>query len=698
MRKSIFGFLLLNLSCCLFAQRVISPVSGVFANRQSLVLDLSDGAEAYYSYSDSNPLVSGFAYDGPVLIDTAGAVSLRVIVLADAKQEEYEIHYTVDEIQNPFAPESAEGVFIDSVTAENVLLCSGENAIDIPESFLFCVGDDGEPVIKGTSLFVRPENRLSRYVPCTVTDGTSLWRFMVYVSGGDAGVFAKFAVPFEIQDWNVLTFTGRNLIWCIDDGIWSASDIPTTIDRSTAHTVYWQNVAYEKGNPIQSFVLPAVPVLRAEKENNSVVFRIDGDMRYRMELVSGGSSGEVRESQGVLTEAVFDTFSGDCISGNAVFAVYCGGVYQGNLSARYEIDKKPPAPPRFISSENGFYVRNDVELSIEAEKGARIFFSVAGPYPAASDSYIDVSSRFDFIENGNFDVYDASSIRLKAGTDTAVYYRIMSYARDEAGNTSSVSEYAVIIDEYNYFIDADAPSFAADGSRSHPYNSFEQVLSVINSGRFAHFFVSGTVVLPEGETVISSNSSFTGLSGAKLLFCSSSFITVNGASLEIQNCVLEKQKYNEKDSAGRFFVLENSAVNFEDCEFLSIFDDSGTAFTGMKSVLRFTNSGLTVQGTGYSCGISAIDSKIVLKKSRFAAVSDTAVNFSLSGGSFEISDSECMVISRLGRIIEASGVNLKLSDNVFRGDFSKKTRGVKPVWYDEKSLVLDDTNNVTEGF
>ncbi|MBQ9623863.1 MAG: hypothetical protein IJR39_11110, partial [Treponema sp.] len=44
-----------------FSERVISPVQGKFANKQSIILDLSEGEEAFYSYTNTNPLDSGFA-------------------------------------------------------------------------------------------------------------------------------------------------------------------------------------------------------------------------------------------------------------------------------------------------------------------------------------------------------------------------------------------------------------------------------------------------------------------------------------------------------------------------------------------------------------------------------------------------------------------------------------------------------------
>ncbi|MBO4404732.1 MAG: hypothetical protein J5780_05310, partial [Treponema sp.] len=46
--------------CFLFSEStIISPVEGTFMNVQSLVIELDDGDEAYYSLSYSDPAVSG---------------------------------------------------------------------------------------------------------------------------------------------------------------------------------------------------------------------------------------------------------------------------------------------------------------------------------------------------------------------------------------------------------------------------------------------------------------------------------------------------------------------------------------------------------------------------------------------------------------------------------------------------------------
>ncbi len=107
LKKLIFSFAFFCFSFSVFAQRVISPVAGNFCNKQPLVIDVSDGAECFYSLSGTDPLASGFAYDGPVLIDITGRVDVKIAVIKENSKEEIEISYNVKE-ENPFETDSQE--------------------------------------------------------------------------------------------------------------------------------------------------------------------------------------------------------------------------------------------------------------------------------------------------------------------------------------------------------------------------------------------------------------------------------------------------------------------------------------------------------------------------------------------------------------------------------------------------------------
>ena len=685
-----------------FCQRVISPVEGSFSNRQCLVLNVEDGAECFYSFSGSDPLTSGFAYDGPVLIDAAGNIEVKILVVKENSRQEIQVNYTVTE-DSPFQPGSLEHDFLSSVADRGVVLYNAENPqINIPASLKYSIGFNNQVFLPGKVLSMSEENQLSRYVPCTVTDGNRLWRFVIFVSGSGVGLLSKSSLPFQISEWNSLSFTGEKLIWSLDESEWSASRAPVVLDRSVEHTLRWQSVAYEKGNPVFSFVLPPEPVLTvSEKFQEPLEFFIDGDVRYTMELVSCTEAGWISEGGGAFSKIVFDTFSGDCISGEAVFAFYCDGLYQGTKSVSCLVDKRPPLPPVFSSSSKASYARGDVTCSLTAESGAEIFYAVSKPVKFnVSDSFTQNDENAVLekeIEEGEFELY-TEPVLLKSDSKSALFYKVRAYAKDSAGNESEISEFKVIIDEFNYYLDSSADELTADGSRKHPFASFSQALEVINSGRFSHFFVTGEFSMPEGEIVISSNCSFTALGEAKFLFPESSRLVLRSSSLEAKNIVFDRHSTSSSADNFTFFNLEYAAVNFNNCEIVDFAGENSTVFYAANSVVNFVNSGLTVQSSSYACCVSAVNSKVTVSSSRIAAVSQTCVNFSLSGGSFELKDSSCRVTAHLGRIAEISSSTIKMSGNTFYGEFDKKIRGVEPVWKDNQCLIIEESGNSSQGF
>ncbi len=691
--------------------RVISPAPGIWANKQSLVIDTSDGSECFYSYSGSDPLTSGLAYDGPVLIDAEGSVDLKIAVLHDGGREEYKVSYSVVSAKpSKSAPATAatsasaqtlEDDFYKKISSQAVWNYKDGERISIPSSLFYKIGDGEKPYLRGTDLSLDITNCLSRYVPCSVTDGSADYRFVIFVPVKGAGQLATFDVPFKITDWNTFTFTGKKLIWCIDDSDWSASTEPIKIDRSIPHTVRWQSVVYQKGNPIECFTLapkPQISVSMPEKRNASAFFKIEGDSHYMMSLLDANASGEQHGKSGLFREMTFDTFYGDEIRGQAKFALYSDGVYQGEIDVPYEIDKQPPLPPAFAPSEEGYYARSSVSLAIEST--GSVFYSVSKAVPLRDTEVFSEDSKFDSVETGDFRPY-FGAVDLIAGTDKAVFYKVKAYSQDKAGNRSAISEYRVIIDEYNYYISESAPELGADGTFAHPFTSFDQIRSVLNNGKFAHFFVEGTLHMPAGITSIGTNCAFTSAKRGKegrILLPASASIVVRSASFAAENIIIEKEKSDELLALPQFFTLEHGAVSFENVEIIGVFEDSGTAFTAKDSVLRFSNTGLTIHAANYACGISASNCKISVSNGRFASVAPTAVNFSIFGGTFDLAKSDCKVVSHLGRIAELTGTKARLNSNVYTGEFDSKNSAVEAVWKDEKSVLLADMNNKEKGF
>lgn len=712
----------------------------------------------------SNPLEYGFAYDSPVLIDLSGKIDLKIAVLpkpddsldstenisedfndnfldedsensfdknpghfdfsdssnlsdssfqadsflensASKNIEHYEIKYSVQENSNSFDENSEKSAFIKKILKNEMILCSGSVSLKIPSGLKFSLGNGEKPFISGTELSVSPENCLSRLIPCTVTDGKQEWRFIISLRGKTSErIFSQINsdenVPFEIKDWFTFQFNRKNFIWSIDDGIWSASKEPVFLERSRPHTIRWQSVAYEKGNPVKTFVLPPKPELEKFYEDGAAYFTLKGDDNYKMQIISDGlgEKSENDKNDSLYAQVIFDTFDGDSISGKAEFGIFYDGVFQGKLFSEYEIDKQPPLPPVFNADEKGFYVRSDVELKIEAEDESKIYYAISGPNELSAGTYSEDSPELD-VKLSNFKPYNFKKIKLRSGKKSAVFYKIAAFAVDKAGNKSSISEYKLIIDEFNYFIDFGFSGENSDGSKNRPFNNLAQILKVINSSDFSHFYVSGNFVIGK-NTEILSNCAFTGTGDprSKITFSPESFLTVKNSSISFANCYIQKSFFKTENSDSRMIVLENSAAEFNGCQIFGNFSENGILISSEKSMLNFLSSNLVCQASSYACVLSAISSEISSEKSTFAAKAETSVAASVSKSRLDLKNSACAVSGHIGRIVEAESSNLKMSKNKFSADFDEKKRGVKSIYKDQKTLIIEDSENIEEGF
>lgn len=711
LKKSITAFFLLLPLPFFAVSRVVSPVEGVWGNRQSLVLNVTDGAECFYSYSGTDPLTSGFAYDGPVLIDADGDVTVRIVCVKGANREEYQVSYSVVHDETPsFAEGSLEQNFINTISANPLFPFESDQLLTVPATLCYSMGDGDQPQINGCPLSLSQDNRLSRYIPCTVTDGKSRWRFVIFISGSDAGLFAKKEVPFTITNWTEFEWAGDKLIYQIDDGLWSADKTPRILDRTIPHVIAWQSVAYEEGNPVQRFTLPPRPVLEVRSRDTGrdpVTFSLNGDASYRMEVVSSGAEGDFPISNGLYYQTTFDTFKGDAIGGEAVFAVYCEGVYQGLLSAPYRIDKKPPRKPLIHSSAKSMYARKPVNISFESDEGTNVFYAVSEPVLVSYESTVESLTASASL--ASFKKSSGADLILESTDNTAVFFKVEAYAVDDVGNKGLSAEYSVIIDEFDYYLVSGSDEQTADGSRLHPFGSLKQALEAINSGKYAHFYVSGTFEFPAGESVILSNCAFEPYespdgekkaeSPVRFVLPSDASVVVRSASVVAEGCTFEKILSAEgKKSSSSFFKLENAVVNLNECEIVGVFDTTGTIFSATSSVLDFQNTGVTVQGASYACVVSASQTKVTAKKSRFTAIAKTAVDFSVTGGLFELRDSACKVISHLGRIAELTKTNARYTGNELVGELDSASKKVSAIWKDTDSLILEESANQVTGF
>ena len=695
---------------------IISPSEGVWSNVQPLVLNGEDGEELYYSFSGTDPYESGFAYDGPVVIDETGSVTVAITAISkDGERSDFSVSYTVHPVTyQTNNPDTA--VFIQNLSLNPIRKYVPGTDFSIPADFSYSLSNEMKPYLSGKTLCLSAASSLDRYLPCTVSDGNISYHFVIHVTPQYTDFASAADVPFVITDWDTFTFTGEKLIYQIDDSFWSADKTPVVLDRSVSHVIRWQSMAYEQGNPVPAFELLPKPALKKTSVQNNVI-ELSLDTSSKMFLLGNVQSASVASSASGKISSLpakklsIDVFEGDSVEGTFYAGVYQNGVYQGALSTECSLDRQSCVPPFIDSSFDGEYSRSAVTVSISSFPGEHIFYAVSEPVVSAEGFTRSSENLFSAVVNEKFKPYDSKPIHLVSVNEHASYYKISAYSVDDAGNRSATAEYGVVVDEYNFYLDctkkSDAVSAAEeDGSFSRPYTSFTRALGAINSRQYTRLYVAGDVVLDEGIAVVKRNCSIIG-DDSRFIFSPLSGLKVQNALLEFSGCILEKNCsaypagfLSDSDSfiLKHMLLVNGGELRIVRSEVVSVFGEDGILVEAENAKVLLENSGLTVQSNSYACNFSSEDTLLSSQNSRVTAVAPTCLNFSLHGGTCVLNGTSTMVIGRIGRTLEITGAKAKLTNNNFGASLENETKSLAAVWKDADSEFIEYSGNNENGF
>ena len=678
-----------------YSQTIINPVKGTWANKQMLVLQVPEGGNAFYSVNGSNPVASGFAYDGPVIIDVDGNVDLRVaFVDKDGNVSTRSVSYSVEDGAMP--PQGLAYDFIEVASITGTIPYTCGDRLLIPDSLNYSLGQPPEAWEKGCEIFIDPQSVISRQLPISLTDGSSYWRFIISVSPVMNGLYSRRDVPFKVIDWETISITDKKYIYKIDDEWWSLPKEPVKIDRSKSHMIYWQSIDYSPENIVKFFVLPPKPELLTETSVDGVVtVNYKGEDGYSFGILdSNGQASDLYDSIKI------DTFHGDKFKGSVNLGVFFDSVYQGTIPTSFNVNKKMPTPPSIVPSEEGEYIRQNVGLTFSNIENNNIYYAVMGPVILEQEYESTPDAVLVGLDIENYKKYDGSSVILRASSEGAAAYKVIAYSMDENNNKSLPVSYSVIIDTCNFYLDSnyDDSKIKSDGSKKRPYKTFEQVIPLINSNRFVHIRANGEIELPNKTIILSSNCQIDGNKTCKLFFNPNTNLVVRNASLSVSDSIIARAKKDKDSSNTSLFTLEHGVLDLTSVELAASFGKNGSVISADNSVINVRDSGITSTADNYTSLVVSVASKIVIRDSRLTTVSNTSVNFSCQSGLFELSNSVCTVSGVMGRIGELIDTHSTIYDNTFNSDLKKSIQNNIPIYMDSSNFSLQYENNRTIGF
>lgn len=697
-KKSLFVLLVVFFLSAnsIFAQiEMISPVEGIWANKQMLVIENKGDGDFFYSVDGSDPEAFGFAYDGPVLLDVNGVVKLNVTHIRSNKTKE-----TASVTYSVYEDDASKTNYSDLVKTfydSGILNYSAGAKLKIPENLFYSFGLPPDSFIKGRTLSLSSSCILSRYIPCTIFDKEKnlKYRFIIRTLPQNAGIFSHRDVPFKITDWETIDFIDNSYIFKIDSEYWGLPSEPRKIDRTVSHMISWQSIDYDASNPIDFFVLPPKPeIIETKHEDDSVIYTIAGDSSYAMSILNQ----EKEEYTEFFTEAGVDVFYGDRVSGKFSIGIFSNSVYQGNYLVQYDINKRPPSTPDIKSNADSFYSRDDVTVKVKAEQGNELYIALSEPYKIedVTTTYNSQTQLLKNIEIGEFKKAkkDSFSINWKQNSINPVYYKLAAYSKN-GKNQSEVVEYSVIIDQSNYYFDEKADD-DGDGTLERPFNSFEKLENALSSKRVVKLHTKGNMHVNKNYKV-SANFEIINDGDARFVFEQGGSLEVSTATLELNNCQIQKKSSAEMKNEKPLIKLENSVLTIKDCIIGADFTKNGTIIDSYNSIINISDTIGSANAISYASFISSVKSRLNIKNSSLSTNASTNVVISANGGTVASTGNTFTVSGKSGRIAELFDVKASFVQNKYKSNIKDSVTPITPV-YKNKNTKLTEKDNEQSGF
>lgn len=630
-------------------ENVLSPLPGIWYNKQALVINNLNDEEIYYSLDENDPLSFGFIYDEPALIDKVGPVKLHIAAVdKNGVRTDVIIDYTANFPQGKnLSPE--EKSFVELINYKPIYSYTSGMNLQIPENFKFFPNNCKTPV-KNNTINLSLDNKLERYVPCKISvektgsDSVNDYFFVLNIKGWNSDFSLGQDYPFIIDDWETIVFKDRNYLYQVDSSLWQGAGKSVKVDRSVEHVVRWQPLVNNGNKNVKEFKLLCRPDMVVSKTSLNSIQIFPSLSEYR---ISGGKCSNLSGiSKGQWKKIQLEILDGEELYHTHNFELYCNGLYQGNQDVDFFIDTLPPNKPEIVSSSKQNVTGDKVYITISSNSDETIYYSVSKPVLTESGFNNSTLTGTLTLPSQKFKEYKpGTNIVLKSVDQQAAFYTVYAFCKDKAGNTSAMSNYNVLVDEYNFYLSGESGDNEQDGSFFNPWTDFRQAVDSLNRTNNGRLHVTGMIKVPDGIYEIKKDAMIFG-NDCHFVFDKNAVLKFTDSNVEFHDVILEK---NNSDN---FIIALSSKLTFRDCELTGTSQNYLNLIDCRKSEFNFVSSGITCNSENYSVCVNGSNSKINCLNSRFVSNSITSGIFCLTNSNLNIRGGELYSLGSSKRILE----------------------------------------------
>lgn len=701
-----------------FEGTVLSPVAGSWENTQPLIIEKPADCEVYYSLTGADPLISGFAYDGPIMLDGQGEQKLRIVSVSEnGISDIVSIDFISKNRPSPsYIPQTARDMYIR---------VTDNTHITMPDTVLWAAGVSANQADPASSAFhtggeisLNGRCDIPRILPLIISTAQGYYRYLMRV-GLDAQSLPA-PVPayegIEFSQWNYIRFNnGRTTLYSLDGSPWQQTSKPVYVDRSEEHTISWKELkpvtraeleaGFEEEPAVQTMVLAAKPEFSLPEStwtSQAVLVSFPSE-DFTLSYETEGGHIHYASSFGLAT------VPGDSNGTTTHLTIYYKGIKQGTMDVSVLLNRRIPSGPTVISSAEGGFSRSDVILSFHSSDTVWCKVSIPANRPYGFDFATDdieaLAESASSAASDDFTMLTDGRVVLAVNPDAALLYHLSCYSEDIAGNRSDVSNYTVVVDGANLYAadentvtDAAFLKTAPLGSMNNPYSTLSEAINASVSEGFMNprIFVYGTHNLDETLT-ITKNVRLTGKMNARIICSENAEIDIIGGSASFSGVTIEKRETADIGDFRKCLInMTGASLSLYDSELYTDFKTNGIVIKADDSAINIKKCGITARAASYTALVSSHDTKLFMYNVRGIANAPTAVGISAEGGMSFLADSNLSVIGSLGRIAEY--VNLQWVCEACNLQGNNTIPVESAVWTDSASVLLSDKANTFSGF